>query len=240
MWHHGCGAGRRTTLHEAGAIKGMGAMINQTFFFYHIADTLFKTGMTPAQGEGLEAILSYWQAKLPQSDDRWLAYVLATAYHETGAAMQPVSENLNYGAPGLLRTFPRYFSPADAAAYARKPEKIANRAYANRLGNGSEASGDGWLYRGRGLVQITGRANYRTYGIENQPDAALEPETAISILFDGMIHGRFTGKSLGDFFNATTEDWRGARQIINRMDRADDVARYARAFYASVSYTLAA
>ncbi len=215
-------------------------MINQTFFFYHIADTLFKTGMSPAQGEGLEAILSYWQAKLPDGDDRWLAYALATAYHETGAAMQPVNENLNYGAPGLLKTFPRYFSPAEAAAYARKPEKIANRAYASRLGNGNEASGDGWRFRGRGLVQITGRANYRTYGIENQPDAALEPETAIGILFDGMIHGRFTGKSLGDFFNATNEDWRGARQIINRMDRADDVARYARGFYAGISYTRAA
>lgn len=215
-------------------------MINQTFFFYHIADTLFKTGMSPAQGEGLEAILSYWQAKLPDGDDRWLAYALATAYHETGAAMQPVNENLNYGAPGLLKTFPRYFSPAEAAAYARKPEKIANRAYASRLGNGNEASGDGWRFRGRGLVQITGRANYRTYGIENQPDAALEPETAIGILFDGMIHGRFTGKSLGDFFNATNEDWRGARQIINRMDRADDVARYARGFYAGISYTQAA
>ncbi|MBP2547522.1 putative chitinase [Neorhizobium galegae] len=215
-------------------------MINHTFFFYHIADTLFKTGMSPSQGEGFEAILAYWEGQHAQSDDRWLAYVLATAYHETGAAMQPVSENLNYGAPGLLKTFPRYFTPAEAAAYARKPEKIANRAYANRLGNGNEASGDGWTFRGRGLVQITGRANYRTYGIEQTPDAALDDATATRILFDGMIHGRFTGKSLGDFFNDRTEDWSGARQIINRMDRADDVARYARAFYASISYTKAA
>ena len=70
-----------------------------------------------------------------------------------------VVENLNYGAPGLLANFPAHFSAADAADYARQPERIANRAYANRGGNGDEASGDGWRYRGAGLIQLTMKTN---------------------------------------------------------------------------------
>ena len=70
-----------------------------------------------------------------------------------------VVENLNYGAPGLLATFPSHFSEAEAADYARQPERIANRAYANRGGNGDEASGDGWRYRGAGLIQLTMKTN---------------------------------------------------------------------------------
>lgn len=69
-------------------------------------------------------------------------------------------ENLNYSAEGLLKTWPSHFTPVEAQAYAHQPERIANRAYASRMGNGDEASGDGWRYRGRGLIQITGRAAY--------------------------------------------------------------------------------
>lgn len=77
-----------------------------------------------------------------------------------------LEENLNYSADGLLKTFPRYFkSRADAEAYARRPEKIANRVYANRMGNGSESTGDGWKYRGRGIIQLTGKQNYYNYNV---------------------------------------------------------------------------
>jgi putative chitinase len=72
-------------------------------------------------------------------------------------------ENLNYSAQGLLKTFPKYFTPAQANQYARRPQAIANRVYANRLGNGPESSGDGWLYRGRGGIQLTGKANYAAF-----------------------------------------------------------------------------
>jgi putative chitinase len=76
------------------------------------------------------------------------------------AGLTAVVENLNYGAAGLLATFGKHFSPLEAKQYARKPEAIANRAYALRNGNGPESSGDGWRYRGRGPVQLTGLINY--------------------------------------------------------------------------------
>ena len=77
--------------------------------------------------------------------------------------LRATTENLNYSANGLLKTFPKYFNAVTAQQYARKPQKIANRVYANRMGNGNEASGDGWRFRGRGLIQLTGRSNYQAY-----------------------------------------------------------------------------
>lgn len=89
-----------------------------------------------------------------------LVHFLAQVYEESGA-LRSVEENLNYSSQGLLKTFSRYFNSANVGQYARQPVKIANRVYANRYGNGSEASGDGWRYRGRGLIQITFKANYQ-------------------------------------------------------------------------------
>lgn len=74
-----------------------------------------------------------------------------------------LSENLNYSAAALVATWPSHFTPAQAAAYAHQPAKIADRAYAGRMGNGDEASGDGWTYRGAGLIQITGKYNHGLY-----------------------------------------------------------------------------
>lgn len=87
---------------------------------------------------------------------------LAQCGHES-MGFKAVKENLNYSANGLVKTFPKYFNAATAKLYARKPEAIANKVYANRLGNGSEASGDGWAHRGRGVIQLTGRANYEAF-----------------------------------------------------------------------------
>lgn len=84
---------------------------------------------------------------------------LAQAAHES-SQLRALRENLNYSADRLIEIFRRHFTFADAASYARHPERIANRVYAQRLGNGNEASGDGWRFRGRGIFQITGRANY--------------------------------------------------------------------------------
>lgn len=90
-----------------------------------------------------------------------LAHFFAQVLHESGC-MRFDAENLNYSSDALRRVFGRYFpTPREADAYARQPEKIANKVYANRMGNRGEASGDGWRYRGRGLIQLTGRNNYK-------------------------------------------------------------------------------
>jgi len=91
------------------------------------------------------------------------AHFFAQTSHETGN-FKLFSENLNYGASGLLGTFKKYFINEDLAThYARKPEMIANRVYASRMSNGDEASGDGWKFRGRGALQLTGKANYQAF-----------------------------------------------------------------------------
>jgi|694.fasta_scaffold42272_9 putative chitinase len=89
-----------------------------------------------------------------------VAHFVAQCAHESNNFLF-IQENLNYKAVSLRKTFPKYF-PTDelAAQYALKPERIANRVYANRMGNGDEASGDGWRYCGRGLIQLTGKDNY--------------------------------------------------------------------------------
>ncbi len=87
-----------------------------------------------------------------------IAHFMAQIEHESG--LKPISENLNYSAKGLMQTFGKYFDNSESLLYARKPEKIANRVYANRMGNGDEKSGEGWKYRGRGFIQITGKYNY--------------------------------------------------------------------------------
>jgi putative chitinase len=104
------------------------------------------------------------------------AMFLSQLAHESGS-FQHVVENLNYSAEGLLKVFGKYFpTQALAQEYARKPERIANRVYANRMGNGDEASGEGWKYRGRGLIQLTGKNNYASFSLQANNNALLEPE----------------------------------------------------------------
>jgi putative chitinase len=103
------------------------------------------------------------------------AMFLAQCCHESGH-FRAVSENLNYSADGLRRVFPKYFRTVDPNAYHRKPEKIASLVYANRMGNGSEASGDGWRFRGRGLIQLTGKNNYMACGEDLEVDLIAQPE----------------------------------------------------------------
>lgn len=92
-----------------------------------------------------------------------VAAFLAQCGHES-AGWTVFQENLNYSIKGLVGTFKKYFpNEAMASSYAREPEKIANRVYASRMGNGPESSGDGWKYRGRGPIQLTGKANYIAY-----------------------------------------------------------------------------
>jgi len=103
-----------------------------------------------------------------------LSAFIAQVGHESGSFSR-IEENLNYSVEGLLSTFKTRFTPETALQYARLPEKIANRVYANRLGNGSEDSGDGWKYRGRGLIQITGKSSYYDCGKALGVDLIADP-----------------------------------------------------------------
>ena len=102
-----------------------------------------------------------------------IAMFFAQLGHESGMFKSRV-ENLNYSREGLLKTWPLRFNSSNVDAYARNPEKIANKVYANRLGNGPEESGDGWTYRGQGYIQVTGKSNIfkciRDTGLEHPED----------------------------------------------------------------------
>jgi len=104
-----------------------------------------------------------------------LAHFLSQVAHESGN-FRVLYENLNYSAAGLLKVFPKYFNATTAAQFARKHQLIANRVYANRIGNGNEASGDGWNYRGRGYLQVTGRANYKAFSQYIGEDCEKNPD----------------------------------------------------------------
>lgn len=113
-----------------------------------------------------------------------LSHFIAQLEHESG--LKPISENLNYSAARLLVVFPKYFKTLkEAKLYERQPEKIANKIYSNRMGNGDESSNDGWKYRGRGFIQLTGLSNYsalsKSTGIDyiNAPDKLLNESDAM-------------------------------------------------------------
>jgi putative chitinase len=104
------------------------------------------------------------------------AHFFAQTSHETGG-FKAFSENLNYSSQGLQGIFGKYFPGNLEESYARQPEKIANRVYASRMGNGDEASGDGWKYRGRGALQLTGKSNYEAFSkYLNKPEIITTPD----------------------------------------------------------------
>jgi putative chitinase len=105
-----------------------------------------------------------------------LAHFLAQTGHESGG-FKATTENLNYGAKGLLSIFKKYFpTEAKAKEYERKPEKIANLVYGSRMGNGPEASGEGFKFRGRGYIQLTGKDNYRAFDAVVADDILANPD----------------------------------------------------------------
>ena len=112
------------------------------------------------------------------------AAFLAQCAHESGG-FTALHENLNYKAESLCKVWPRYFNTSNANDYAHQPEKIACRAYAGRMGNGDEASGDGWSYCGRGLIQLTGKNNYQAFADSIQTDISQIP--AYLQTFEGAV-----------------------------------------------------
>jgi hypothetical protein len=195
--------------------------IDRRAFFDFVRMKLFQGRLGAGQVEGLAAILDGWQERVGRDDMQPLAYVLATAFHETAATMQPVRETL---------------AVSDRIAIARLEEAFA----AGRLGSVKtpywrpDEDGRSWL--GRGLVQLTHRRNYEAMsavtGIDllADPGRAMEMPVSVAILIEGMRRGSFTGRKLDDYFGPVRADWVGARKIINGNDRAELVARHARVF----------
>ncbi len=181
----------------------------------------FFTGYREAYGRlsqdtvnGLEQIGQHMEADSDLTDLRWAEYMLATVKHECGNTWHPITER-----------GPRdYFNKYNAGTKIGKA-----------LGN--TQPGDGFLYRGRGYVQITGRANYakmtKALGLGpdedlvKDPDQALRPMIAYRIMSIGMRQGLFTGKKLSDYINKDKCDYKNARRIINGTDQADKIKAFA-------------
>lgn len=120
-----------------------------------------------------------------------LAHFLAQCGHESGG-FKATNENLNYSVTGLLRTFRKYFTETSAPVYANRPEKIASRVYADRMGNGNEASGEGWKFRGRGYIQLTGKSNYQAFNNTVEEDVVENPD---------LVATKYPLSSAAFFFN---------------------------------------
>ncbi len=204
----------------------MSNAIDHKTYFDLVRKSLFSGKLTKDQVNAQDGILAAWK-KSPQFKDlRWLAYSLATTFHETGKTMMPIVENLNYSTASRIRAVwpSRFRSDASAQPYVKNPQALANNVYGGRMGN--DGSDDGWQYRGRGYVQLTGKDNYKKatrelkaagYKVDfvKNPDSINQPEYAAQILFSGMVEGWFTGRKLGDYFSASVNDSTGARAIIN-------------------------
>jgi len=215
--------------------------MNRSDFFAHLRrreSGIFGTSLKQSQTDGVIAILDAGR-DLPLS---WMAYTLATAYGETGGRMQPITENMNYtSAVRIEQVFSsRRRKGIPGSALARNPQKLANTVYADILGNGGPASGDGWRYRGHGLVQLTGKDNFRRMGdrigvdLVAHPERALEPDIAAKALIAGVRDGIYTGKKASDYLPregaAIRAQFRQSRRIINGTFEADKYAGYAMAF----------
>lgn len=155
--------------------------------------------------------------------------------HES-ANFSRLDENLNYSGERLWEIFPSKFdNREEAESFARQPERIANRVYASRIGNGDERSGDGWRYRGRGYIQLTGRANYRNIGnrinmdLENNPDLVTEdPTVALKVAADYWDSRNINALADQDDVYAVTKAINGG---YNGIDHRKDLLQFAKSIW---------
>jgi putative chitinase len=158
-----------------------------------ITPALLQTVTTPE-------LADKWSNALNETCERFaidspfrIAGFISNTAHESGG-FKTVTEGLNYSVAGLMRTWPQRFPTVEVAQrYAMQPEKIANRAYADRMGNRDEASGDGWKFRGRGLIQLTGKNNYVAYSLACDNEALQKPEI--------VEQPKYAAESAGWFWN---------------------------------------
>jgi len=148
------------------------------------------------------------------------AHFLAQAAHESGG-FKFKSENLNYSKESLLKVFPKYFTAASAEAYHRQPEKIASRVYANRMGNGDEASKEGWKFKGRGYIQLTGKDNYKAFSEwAKEPSIMENPDQVADDKYAGLSAIWFWNKN-GLSKIADTDNLRDDKTIIKITSRVN-------------------
>jgi len=189
-------------------------MIDRKAFFDAVRKAPFGGPLSQGQVAGMGAILDEWERRPSFTDLRWLAYMLATTFHETARKMTPIHEY------GKASYFDGRYGPGTSVG------KV--------LGN--TQPGDGNRFHGRGYVQLTGRRNYTLAGaklgiaLAADPDRALELNLAAAIMFLGMSEGWFTGKKLADYISGSKADFTNARRIINGTDKATTIKGYALAF----------
>lgn len=214
--------------------------------------SLFGTSLSGKQVEGMEGIFEAF-AEVGDGRRATLAYALATAYHETGRAMVPNRENMNYTtAKRILEVFgpprsQRIKTLEEAKEFVRKPRDLANRVYNGMLGN-RPGSDDGWRFRGGGHAHLTGRDNYARSSadagvdlVEN-PEAILDPRISARVLILGLIDGRWNGRRKGVTYYEMLDGMPGlseieavaARRTVNVQDRARAIAGYYRTFSAAL------
>lgn len=157
-------------------------------------------------------VFNEWNDKFGISTPLRVAHFLAQCWHECNE-LKALEENMNYSEIRLLQVFPKYFSKSNAYLYAYRPEKIANRVYANRMGNGSEGSGDGWRYRGRGMIGITGFANYKAYAFSG------------FCVGDLMRHPEWLAKSPGAYKSAMWFWWKNKLNTLADRDYVKSVTQ---------------
>lgn len=210
--------------------------INPEPLFKAVRRSVFGGRLQQKQVNGINYIVAVWNSSVFE-DLRWLAYMLATAYHETAATMQPIKE---YGS--------KVYFEHMYGINGKRP------GVARQMGN--TRPGDGALYCGRGYVQLTWQKNYLRAGrlldidLVGNPDLAMKPDIAAKIMFEGMTDATiifedktsadaafsFTGKTLEDYFNPQVEDPINARRIINGTDHAVMIAETWKDFYEALEY----
>lgn len=207
--------------------------MNYTMFFDELRTHVFGGKLRQSQVDGLIDLLKAWEQVAANRGyasavhDAWLAYILATVFHETARLMQPIKE---LGGE-------RYFT--EMYDISGKRPRVAKR-----LGN--TFIGDGAKFAGRGYVQLTGRGNYAFQSKKHKVDLISQPDLLMTdkalsatILIRGMIEGDFTGKKLAHYLHAGKTDFINARRIINGKDKARLIAGYAEKILVALQLAIA-